>query len=267
MRLLKEKNMVKGLPNIDKIDKVCEGCIYGKMHRLPFPKFAWRAKAPLELVHSDIFGPTRTPSLGGKRYFLLFVDDYTRMMWLYILDKKSEAFSVFLKFQALVERQSGRQIKTLRTDRGGEFIYTPFMDYCKEKGIKRQLTIRKTPQQNGVAERKNRTIAEMARSMLKGKGLPNTFWAEAVNTAVFILNRSPTKAVRNKTPYEAWNKEKPQVNFLKIFGCIAYALVPSEKGKNLTKKGRNIFSSDIVTSPRVIVSIIQTQINLWFLEM
>lgn len=159
MRLLKEKNMVKGLPNIDKIDKVCEGCIYGKMHRLPFPKFAWRAKAPLELVHSDIFGPTRTPSLGGKRYFLLFVDDYTRMMWLYILEKKSEAFPVFLKFQALVERQSGRLIKTLRTDRGGEYIYTPFLEYCKEKGIKRQLTVRKTPQQNGVAERKNRTIA------------------------------------------------------------------------------------------------------------
>ena len=237
MRLLKEKNMVKGLPNIDKIDKVCEGCIYGKMHRLPFPKNAWRAKAPLELVHSDILGPTRTPSLGGKRYFLLFVDDYTRMMWIYILEKKSEAFSVFLKFQALVERQSGSPIKTLRTDRGGEYIYTPFMEYYKEKGIKRQLTVRKTPQQNGVAERKNRTIAEMARSMLKGKGLPNTFWAEAVNTAVFILNRSPTKAVQNKTPYEAWYKEKPQVHFLKIFGCIAYALVPSEQREKFDEKG------------------------------
>ena len=113
----------------------------------------------------------------------------------------------------------------------------PFLEYCKEKGIKRQLTVRKTPQQNGVAERKNRTIAEMARSMLKGKGLPNTFWAEAVNTTVFILNRSPTKAVQNKTPYEAWYKEKPQVHFLKIFGCIAYALVPSEQREKFDEKG------------------------------
>ena len=117
---------------------------------------------PLELVHYDILGPIRTPSLGGKIYFLLFVDDYTRMMWLYILDKKSEVFSIFLKFQTLVERQSGRQIKTIRTNRGGEFIYTPFLEYCKEKRIKRQLTVWKTPQQNGVTERKNRTIAEMA---------------------------------------------------------------------------------------------------------
>lgn len=136
---------------------------------------------------------------------------------------------MFLQFKALLERQSGKEIKILRTDRGGEFIYTPFLDYCKEKGIERHLTVRHTPQQNGVAERKNRTIVEMARSMLKGKGLPNKFWAEAINTAVYFLNRSPTKAVQNKTPYEAWHKQKPQVNFLKVFGGIAYALIPSQK--------------------------------------
>jgi len=144
--------MVVGLPSIQKNDNVCEGCIYGKMHRLPFPKTAWRAHAPLELVHADICGPTRTPSLSNKRYFLLFVDDYTRMMWIYFLDQKSEAFSFFLQFKALVERQSGHQMKTLRTDRGGEFIYKPFMQYCKENGIQRQLIVRRTPQQNGVAE-------------------------------------------------------------------------------------------------------------------
>ncbi len=94
-------------------------------------------------------------------------------MWIYFLDQKSEAFTFFLQFKALVERQSGYQMKTLRTDRGGEFIYKPFLQYCKENGIQRQLTVRRTPQQNGVAERKNPTIEEMARSMLKGKGLPN----------------------------------------------------------------------------------------------
>ena len=129
--------MVIGLPNISIDEKVCKRCVYGKMHRLPFPKTSWRAKAPLELVHADIFGPTRTLSLGNKRYFILFVDDFTRMMWLYFLNEKSEAFSMFLEFKALVERQSGHQLKTLQTDLGGEFIYTSFMNYCKNEGIQR----------------------------------------------------------------------------------------------------------------------------------
>jgi transposase InsO family protein len=97
-------------------------------------------------VHADICWPTRTPSLSNKRYFLLFVGDYTRMMWIYFLDQKSEAFTFFLQFKALVERQSGYQMKTLRTDRSGEFIYKPFLQYYKENGIQRQLTVRRTPQ-------------------------------------------------------------------------------------------------------------------------
>ena len=178
VRLLKQKNMVVGLPSIDGEGKICEGCIFGKMHRLPFPKTSWRAKPPLKLVHVDICGPTRTPSLNNIRYFILFVDDYTRMMWLYFLNAKLEAFSIFLQFKALVERQSGCKLKTLRTNHGGEFIYTPFLNYCKENGIQRQLIVSHSPQQNGVAERKNCTIIEIARSILKGKGLPNQFWAE-----------------------------------------------------------------------------------------
>ena len=240
LQLLKQKNMVVGLPEIKTDNAVCEGCIYGKMHRLLFPKTAWRSQAPLELVHSDICGPTRTPSLGNKRYFLLFVDDYTRMIWIYFLDKKSEAFTKFLHFKALVENQSGCKLKTLRTDRGGEFIYKPFLNYCKEQGINRQLTIRHTPQQNGVAERKNRTIVEMARSMLKGKELPNSFWAEAVSSVVYILNQSPTKAVRDKTPFEAWHGRKPVVSQLKVFGCIAYSLVPAQNREKFDEKGEKL---------------------------
>lgn len=137
LQLLKQKEMVTELPEIKGQKGVCEGCIYGKMHRLPFPKTSWRAKAPLELEHADIFGPTRTLSLGNKRYFLLFGDDYTHMMWIYFLDKKSDALSVFLQFKSIVERQSGFLMKTLRTDRGGEFIYKPFMEYCRKEGIQR----------------------------------------------------------------------------------------------------------------------------------
>lgn len=207
------------------------------LHRFPFPKTSWRARAPLELIHADIFGPTRTSSVSNKKYFLLFVDDFTRMMWIYFLSEKSEAFSFFLQFKALVERQSGCLIKTLRTDRGGEFIYNAFMTHCRENGIQRQLTVKYTPQQNGVAERKNRTIVEMARSMLEQKGLPKKFWAEVVNTAVYILNRSPTKAVLNKTPIEAWSERKPQVNHFRIFGCISYALNHSPSKDKFDKKG------------------------------
>ncbi|KAH9726202.1 hypothetical protein KPL70_008169 [Citrus sinensis] len=237
LNLLKQKNMVIGLPDVGRYEKVCEGCIYGKMHRLPFPKNSRRAKAPLELVHADICGPTRTLSLNNKRYFIFFVDDYTRMMWIYFLSEKSEAFSTFLQFKALAERQSGCKMKTLRTDRGGEFIYTPFMNYCRDNGIQRQLTVSRSPQQNRVAERKNRTIVEMARSMLKGKGIPNNLWAKACHTAVYILNRSPTKAVRDKTPFEAWHSQKPIVDHLKIFGSIAYALIPAQSREKFDEKG------------------------------
>ncbi|KAG6520427.1 hypothetical protein ZIOFF_017482 [Zingiber officinale] len=240
LNLLKKKKMVFGLPNFPYQDKPCEGCIFGKMHRLPFPKISYRAKVPLELVHADICGPTQTPSLNNYKYFLLFVDDYTRMMWVYILNQKSEAFPKFLEFKRLVENQCGRKIKILRTDRGGEFIGNAFMDYCKEKGIQRQLTVRYSPQQNGVAERKNRTIVEMARSMMAGKGLPKSFWTEAVNAAVYILNRSPTKAVPNKTPYEAWLQRKPQVNNFKVLGCIAYSHIPFQQREKFDEKGEKL---------------------------
>ena len=166
-------------------------------------------------------------SLGGSHYFLLFVDDFSRMNWVYFLKKKSEAFEHFKKFKALVEKQSGCQIKTLRTDRGGEFVSEEFNHFCEENGIHRELTAPYTPQQNGVAERRNRTIVEMGRSMLNARCIPKIFWAEAVDTAVYILNISPTKEVYDQTPYEAWKGRKPKVSHLRIFGCAAYALVNS----------------------------------------
>lgn len=232
--------MVIGHPELETNTQVCEGCIYGKMHRFPFPKTTWRAKQPLELIHADIWGPSRTLSLGSKRYFILFVDDFTRMMWVYFLNEKSEAFSSFLKFKAFVEKQSSHQIKTLRIDCGGEFIYKPFIEYCKDNGIHRQLTIRRSPQQNGVAERKNRTIVEMAGSMMIGKHLPMIFWAEAVHTTIYILNRCPTKTVQNRTPFEAWHKKKLVVDHLKIFGSIAYSHISTPNRDKFDEKSEKL---------------------------
>ncbi|CAL5345664.1 unnamed protein product [Camellia sinensis] len=224
LKLLKEKGMVFGLPKIGSIE-LCEGCIYGKQTRKSFPVGkARRASTCLELIHADLCGPMQTKSFGGSRYFLLFTDDYSRMSWVYFLENKSEAFEKFKHFKAKVEKQSGFCIKVLRTYRGGEFLSKDFDLFCEENGIQRELTTPYTPEQNGVAERKNRTVVEMARSMLQAKGLSNGFWAEAVATSVYLLNLSPTRVVMNRTPVEAWRGTKPSVSHLRVFGCIAYAL-------------------------------------------
>ncbi|CAL5443135.1 unnamed protein product [Camellia sinensis] len=146
------------------------------------------------------------------------------MTWVYFVRQKSEVFSIFKKFQNLVERQSGCLMKVLRSDRGGEYNSNEFMKFCEDIGMQRQFTIGYTPQQNGVAERKNRTIEEMSKSMLHEKGLPKTFWGEAVCTTVYLMNRCPTKALKDTTPFEAWSGRKPSVNHLKVFGCYAHVL-------------------------------------------
>ncbi|KAD3068312.1 hypothetical protein E3N88_36192 [Mikania micrantha] len=146
------------------------------------------------------------------------------MNWVYFLRHKSEAFSKFKTFKALVEKESSCPIKVLRTNRGGEFCSQEFNQFCEGLGIRRELTIPHTPEHNGVVERKNRTVMGLTRSMLKQKELPNHFWAEGVATAVYLLNRAPTKAVPNKTPLEGWEGLKPTVHHLKVFGCIAYSL-------------------------------------------
>jgi len=243
LKLLYQKNMMRDLPCLKENNESCEGCLLGKQHRLPFSTDkAWRGKDLLELIHTDVCGPMRTPSHHNNRYFILFIDDFSRMTWVYFLKAKSEVFGIFKKFKALVEKQSGKQIKVLRTDRGKEYTSREFDKFCEDEGIERQLTVAYTPQQNGVSERKNRTVMEMARSMLKEKGMPNTFWAEAVYTAVYILNRCPTKAVKDKTPIEAWSGRKPSAKHLRVFGSICYIHVPDQRRHKLEDKTiRGIF--------------------------
>ena len=237
LKLLQQKSMVKGLPCIEEPKQVCRECALGKQHRDPFPvRKGKRARFPLEIVHSDICGPITPVSFGKKRYFITFIDDYSRKTWVYFLEEKSEALAAFQKFKALVEKESGHYIKILRTDRGGEYSSGKFLQFTQQEGIKHQKTTAYTPQQNGVAERKNRTILDMVRSMLKTKSLPKELWAEAVNWSVYILNRCPTKTVKNMTPEEAWSGQKPDVRDLKVFGCVAYAHVPDKKRKKLDDK-------------------------------
>ena len=133
----------------------------------------------------------------------------------------------------MVEKQIGKSIKILRSDQGGEYKLGDFIKYCKDHGIVQQFTVPHTPQQNGVAERKNRTLVECARSMMKGKNLTNTFWVEAINTAVYLKNRSPTRCLDNITPFEALYGSKPAIHNLKVLGCKAFAHIQKENRNKL----------------------------------
>lgn len=197
---------------------------------------AWKARERLELIHSDVCGPMKTSSLNDSKYFVLFIDDLTRFCLVYFLKQKSEVFEAFKKFKALAENQSSCKIKALRTDNDPEYLSERFQKLCEQAGIHHQLTIFYTPQQNGVCERKNRTVLDMAKCLLFESKLPSKFWAEAVNTLVYLLNKLPTVAVKEKTPFEAWYGIKPSVSHLKVFGCVFYALIPAEKRTKLERR-------------------------------
>lgn len=237
LRTLAYKNLVDGVPVIKVPEKLCEVCLVGKQYRASFPKqSSWRASKKLQLVHSDLCGPIRPVSNNDKRYFISFIDDFSRKTWVYFLSEKSEAFVTFKNFKAEVEKESGVYITCLRTDRGGEFNSNEFKEFCKAHGIRRQLTEAYTPQQNGVAEGKNRTIMNTVRSMLADKNVLKRFWPEAVNWCVHIQNRTLTTAVKDQTPEEVWNKEKATAAYFRIFGCIAHAHIPDQNRSKLDSK-------------------------------
>ena len=237
---LANENLVTGFDFDSKSElDFCESCVYGKLHKCPFPNSgAKRADEPLGLFHGDLCGKITPKSAGGAEYFLTFTDDKTWYVLVYALKQKSEVFSKFCEWRALVEKSSGHKLKTLRTDNGGEFMSNKFQDYLKAEGVKHELTVPKTPEQNGVAERQNRTLVESVRAMLTQAKLPKKFWVEALNTAVYLRNRSPTKAVNHATPFEAWTGNKPDVSHLHSFGCTAYAHIPKDERKKLDSKTR-----------------------------
>ena len=239
LRTLAYRGMVEGLPTVKTPQKLCTHCLVGKQHRDPIPKRNhWRATHKLQLVHSDICGPISPSSNSNKRYILSFIDDFTRKIWIYLLNQKSEALEAFKGFKTWAEKEAGTSIKCLRTDRGGEYNSKEFTEFCSTHGITRQLTAAYTPQQNGVAERKNRTIMNMVRSMLSEKQMPKEFWAEAANWSSHILNRCPTTALENMTPQEAWTGCKPRVDHFRVFGCLAHVHVPDQKRTKLDDKSK-----------------------------
>ena len=233
------QSMVGGMRVMEgSCDLTCEACIESKQARQPFPSDGGtRAAKVLELVHSDVCGPMKTTSIGGARYFLTFIDDFSRKIWVYVLKRKSDVFEMFKTWKALVENESGHKVKVLRSDNGGEYMSKAFEAFMSAHGIQHQTSAPYTPQQNGVAERANRTLVEMARAMLHAQDLGYELWAEAVSNAAYTRNRCPTSALASMTPHEAWSGRRPNIGHMRIFGCVAYALNLTSHRSKLDARG------------------------------
>ena len=235
LQILAKQGLLEGVKTC-KLD-FCEHCVKGKQTRMKFGTAIHDTKGILDYVHSDVWGPSKTASMGGKHYYVTFVDDYSRRVWVYSLKKKDEVLGCFLNWKNMVETQTGRRIKRLRTDNGGEYRNDPFDKICQDEGIVRHFTVRDTPQQNGVAERMNRTLLEKVRCMLSNAGLGRQFWAEAVTYASHLINRLPSTAICGKTPFEVWSgKPANDYNSLHIFGSTVYYHVKESKLDPRAKK-------------------------------
>ncbi|CAH9144261.1 unnamed protein product [Cuscuta epithymum] len=237
---------VKGLTTLAKKEVIsmgkgvaldpCEHCLFGKQHRVSFSSTRKKHSELLSLVHSDVCGPIEEESLGGSRYFVTFIDDASRKVWAYCLKSKDQVFDRFKLFHAMVERETGKKLKCLRSDNGGEYTSREFSAYCAAYGIRHEKTVPRTPQHNGVAERINRTIMEKVRYMLSMAKLPKPFWGEAVLTACYLINRSPSVPLNFEVPEKKWSRRDVSYSHLKVFGCKAFAHVSKELRQKLDLK-------------------------------
>jgi hypothetical protein len=190
-----------------------------------------RSKKPLDRIYSDIWGPYKVPSIGGVKYFISFTDDYSRKSWIFPTKTKDDLYTVFRQFRALRELESGRKIKVMRCDNGGEYRKLGD-DMHRQYGIKFEYTTVYTPEQNGVSERLNRTLVQLARGMLLDAQLPPWMWVYAIETACYIRNRTPI-GPKGMTPEEAYCGQKPNIGHLRVFGCLAYAHIPQKTREKL----------------------------------
>ena len=205
----------------------------GKFVKTTFHEKENRASVIREKIHIDMCGPFSVASTAKHRYYFIFVDDYSRRCWIFFMQKKSETFSKFCEFKALVEKESGKQVKALQSDNGGEYVLNEFKYFYSKEGIQRELIAPHNPQQNGVTKRKNRTIVGAARDMLHEQGLPMQLWAEACNNAVYVKNRCPHRVLGMNTPKEYFTGKKLDISHLKIFGSSIYIHVSKDARNKL----------------------------------
>lgn len=214
---------------------------FAKQTRNTYPSHAYQPSQPFSIVHSDIWGPSRTLNINGSRWFITFIDDHTRACWVYLLKNKSDCGEVFKKFHKHVENVFQSRIHVLRSDNGGEYFANDLKAYLTEHGILHQSSCTKTPQQNGVAERKNRHLLEMSRAIMINCHVPHSFWGEAVLTAAYLINRLPSKVLDFSTPIQCLQKCFPKLRVLnslspRVFGCKAYVYNTSPSRGKLDPK-------------------------------
>ncbi|MCF8704075.1 DDE-type integrase/transposase/recombinase, partial [Corynebacterium sp. MC-02] len=207
-----------------------------KKTRSNFPVSENKATHIFELIHCDLWGPNRTPSSCDAVYFLTIVDDYSRGVWVYLLRAKSEVRKVICSFFAMVERQFDTWVKIVRSDNGTEF--TCMSDYLATHGILFQTSCVGTPQQNGRVERKHQHILNVARALMFQANLPLRFWGECILGAVYLMNRTPSGLLGNKTPYEILCGSTPNYDEMRVFGCLCFAHNQRTKGNKFAPRGR-----------------------------
>ncbi|GJW32165.1 putative ribonuclease H-like domain-containing protein [Tanacetum coccineum] len=221
MNKLMRGNLVRGLPSkIFENDHSCVACQKGKQHRASCKtKLVSSISQPLQLLHMDLFGLTFVKSLNKKIYYLVVTDDFSRFSWVFFLAFKDETSEILKTFITGIVNQINHRVKIIRCDNGTEFKNSEMNQFCQMKGIKREFSVARTSQQNGVAERKNRTLIELVRTMLADSLLPTTFWAETINTACYVQSRVLATKPHNKTPYELLISRPPNLDFMRPFRC------------------------------------------------
>ena len=235
---------VNGLENVKfmPLEHVCGGCARAKSHRQPFGVATNRSKEILGRIHSDLCGPMPTPSVRGAKYILTFIDDATRFVTVYAISNKSDTFEHFIKFRTFTEKQTGKSIKILHSDGGGEYVNTDMRKYLSIYGIHYETTTAETPEQNGVAERYNRTLFESIRAMMHAvESVPEPLWAELAATAAYLRNRLPTRANSEmRSPFELWHGRKPSVDHLRIIWSDAYMHISKSKRTKLAQRAKKL---------------------------
>ncbi|KAJ9552385.1 hypothetical protein OSB04_016430 [Centaurea solstitialis] len=219
-------------------DNFCDSCSKAKHTRSPFSLSQIKTKECFELIHCDVWGKYRIPSLSGANYFLTVVDDFSRSVWIFLIKHKNDASKCLIDFHKMIENQFGKRIKRIRSDNGGEFTSHVMTGFYNQHGILFETTCPHTPQQNGVVERKHRHLLETARALRFEAKLPKRFWGECVLTAAYIINRLPSKTISHKTPYEVLFDQKPDYDHMRVFGCLTYYRSNETKGDKFEERGR-----------------------------
>lgn len=236
---LAKDNIVTGLPKFKYTkEHLCPSCEQGKSKRASYkPKTVPSSEARLHMLHMDLCGPMRVESINGKKYILVIVDDYSRYTWVKFLRSKDEAPGTIITFLKHIQVLLQAPVRIVRTDNGTEFTNQELRTYFEDVGITHQTSVVRTPQQNGVVERRNRTLVEAARTMLIYSSAPLFLWADAIATACFTQNRSLVHPRFNKTQYELVNNRKPDISYLHVFGALCYPTNDREDLGKLKAKG------------------------------